>query len=614
MVTSSKASGQLQAKQSLSQEKTLGRGGRFRQQATVLWSSDSDDDDFESSPSKDMKKTTSSKSSHTGTDLTAKVLHFSPGKVKTFCLFPPEEEQAVKKKARQCNFILRPSPVPAEKWISSGLASGKVSRRSVQTGRDVRGPVQTGRDMRGPAVIGSSVEEATTESLSEGVEHMHCSTGKQGKCKERLVKSKAIEQTGNVAHSLALGPMERRKRTFLTNQRSSSTLTLSETESDSDFDLPKVSTHNLISGKQTVVKATQCESLAQREDTGKEAKSMDITAALFSGIDKDSDDLSDYILSERELAEFDDFGATSDEDNGCKGKTSDHNVDCAHSSVQALEGQGAGQRTAHEKPAVVFPKARDSYQVLFSDEDDEECEQEDPLLPLPDVKNTFTASLPDAMGGQCGAQLVKGSRGIDTSSLVASYHSEEVAQKAEKATPTVFKHREAPNGSVSCHVTTHSDKEAATGLPPAVPSLVAPHASVTLGPSEPQGLGSTHAVGASHPTVDAQATSQMSGKVNSDASSPSVPIPQQKPEVAPASEPASVRTSFSILLPEGRTSNDASHSTALSSVQKAVTQSDSDSDMSSDDTSIAIDPLGGLLSDKLKLQKQQQVPTKTAQG
>lgn len=100
------------------------------------------------------------------------------------------------------------------------------------------------------------------------------------------------------------------------------------------------------------------------------------------------------------------------------------------------------------------------------------------------------------------------------------------------------------------------------GLPSTISPPVAPCASVTLGPSELQGLGSTHAVGASYPTVDSQATSQVSDKVKCNVSSPSVPIVQQKPEVAPASEFGSVTASIPVLLPEGRTSND-SHFTLI---------------------------------------------------
>ena len=487
-----------------------------------------------------------------------------------------EKKQVWKKKAKQCHFTLRLSPVPLEKWMSSQLASERVSKS-----------VQTDRGLRRPAVSGSPAEESTTEPLlEEEAEHVRCPIGRRGRRAEERVQSKAKKQTGNVEHSLALRSLERRKKMLSTSQSSSSTFSLCGTESDSDFDLPKVRTNNLTSRKQSAAKATRRKYLAQI----KAARERKTTVPLSVGGDKDFDDLNDFILSEKELAEFEYFGATLDE---VDGKALCPNVDSAQAR---LEGHGA------EKPAAVHPKARVSNTALFLDEDDDECEHEDPLLPVTDARSPHTTSVSDATGGQSRAQLGKGSGGVDSPFLVASYWQEGTLQKAQKATPTLFKEQIPSNAVEDNQVTMLNTMEAAVGLPPAIPSLVAPCASMTVGPSEPQGLGSIHTEGASPPGVESQVTSQMRATVTSNAPSTSVPDVQEEPEVAVTPEPSFVETFLPVPLPTGST-------------QSAVTPSDSDSDMSSDDTSIAVDPLGGLLSDKLKLQKhQQQVSTRAAQG
>ena len=487
-----------------------------------------------------------------------------------------EKKQVLKKQAKQCHFTLRLSPVPLEKLMSSQLASERVSKS-----------VQTDRGPRWPAVNGSPAEESTTESLlEEEAEHVQCPRGRKGRRAEGHVQSKAKKQTGNVGHSFALRSMERRKKMLSTSQSSSSTFSLYETESDSDFDLPKVRTNNLTSRKQSAAKATRRKCLAQI----KAARERKTTVPLSVDSDKDFDDVIDFILSEKELAEFEGFGATLDE---IDGKASHPNVDGAQAR---LEGYGA------EKPAAVHPKARVSNAALFLDEDNEECEQEDPLLPITDARSPHTTSVSDATGGQSRAQLGKGSGGIDSPFLVASYWQEGTIQKAQKATLTLFKEQIPLNAVEDNQVTMLNMMEAAVGLPPAIPSLVAPCASMTVGPSEPQVLGSIHTEGASLQGVESQVTSQMCPTETSDAPSNSVPDVQEEPEVAVTPEPSYVETFLPVPLPKGNT-------------QSAVTPSDSDSDMSSDDTSIAVDPLGGLLSDKLKLQRhQQQVSTRAAQG
>ena len=478
-----------------------------------------------------------------------------------------EKKQVLKKKAKQCHFTLRLSPVPLEKWMSFQLASERVSKS-----------VQTDRGLRWPAVNGSPSEESTTESLlEEEAEDVQCPRGRKGRRAEGRVQSKAKKQTGNVGHSLALRSMERRKKMLSTSQSSSSTFSLYGTESDSDFDLPKVRTNNLTSRKQSAAEVTRRKSLAQI----KAARERKTPVPL--SVDKDKDDVIDFILSEKELAEFEDFGATLDE---IDAKASHPNVDSAQAR---LEGHRA------EKPAAVHPKARVSNTALFLDEDDEECEQEDPLLPITDARSPHTTSVSDATGGQSRAQLGKGSGGIDSPFLVASYWQEGTIQKAQKATLTLFKEQIPLNAVEDNQVTMLHTMGAA------IPSLVAPCASMTVGHSEPQVLGSIHTEGASPQGVESQVTSQMCPTETSDAPFNSVPDVQEEPEVAVTPEPSYVETFLPVPLPKGNT-------------QSAVTPSDSDSDMSSDDTSIAVDPLGGLLSDKLKLQRHQQVSTRAAQG
>lgn len=504
------------------------------------------------------------------------------------CLYPDsgegpvpavERKQVLKKKAKQCHFTLRLLPVPLEKWKSSRLASEGVLKG-----------VQTDRGLWRPAVSCSLVEESTTESLSEEeVEHVRTPRSRRGGCEEGRAQSKAKKQAGNVGRSLALKSMERRKKMLSTDQNSSSTFSLSGTESDSDFDLPKVRTHNLTSRKLSTAEATRRKCLEQL----KAARERKTTVPLSVSGDKDFDDVADFILSEKELVEFEDFGASADEDDGSKGKASYPNVDGAQAR---LEGDGA------EKPTAVHPKARVSNTALFLDEDNEECEEEDPLLLIPDAKSPCTTSVSDAIGGQSRAQLGKGSGGVDSPILVASYWQEATLQKAQTATPTLFKEQISSKGVEDNQVTMLNTMEGGVVLPPAIPSLVAPCASMTVGPSEPRGLGSIHTEGASPPGVKSQVTSQMCAIVTSDAPSPSVPDVREEPEVAATPKPSFAETFLPVPLPDG-------------SAQRAVMPSDSDSDMSSDDTSIAVDPLGGLLSDKLKLQKhQQQVSTRAAQG
>ena len=494
-----------------------------------------------------------------------------------------EVGQATKEEAKQCLFTLKLSPVPVAKWTSSGPAFGKASRRSFQTDRG----------LRRMAVSGKAMEEAATESLSEEeTKHVSCPRGKRAGRKEWHVKTKAKKKASIGGHSLTVRSRERKKGTLSASQSRNSTSSISETDSDSSFDLPKVRTHCLVSRKQPSAKTMQRKSLAQMEDTGRRMQPR-----KTAGIEQNLDDASDFHLTEEELAEFDVFGATSEEDDVCKGKASYRSVDRAPASSQALEEQGAGWRAACDKtPAGVSHRARVSNPVLFSSEDDKEFEYEDPLLPLAE-ENTHTTSLPDARGGQPRAQLVKGRAGIGLPSLVASYYCEDVAQKARNTMPTLSKHASASHEADSCHMTTVGKEEAAVDLPPP-PSIVAPRAPVT---AEPQGLGTTHREGGSYPAAETQVTLHRNDTVTSDASC-SLPLVQSMPEVTTTSGPGSVEAALTVPAPEG----------GDSSGQQKVTQGDSD--MSSDDNDIAFNPLEGLLSDKLKLQMKQPVSTRTVQG
>lgn len=498
-----------------------------------------------------------------------------------------EVGQATKEEAKQCLFTLKVSPVPVAKWTSSGPALEKASRRSFQADRG----------LRRIAVSGKAMEESATESPSEEeTKHVSCPRGERAGRKERHVKTKAKKKASIDGHSLAVRSRERKKGTLSASQSRNSTSSISETDSDSSFDLPKVRTHCLVSRKQPSAKTMQRKSLAQMEDTGRRMQPR-----KTAGIEQNLDDASDFHLTKEELAEFDVFGATSEEDDVCKGKASYRRVDRAPASTQALEEQGAGWRVACDKtPAGVSHRARVSNPVLFSSEDDKELEHEDPLLPLA-TENTHTTSLPDASGGQPRAQLGKGRGGIGLSSLVASYYCEDVAQKARNSMPTLSKHESASHEADSCHMITVGKEEAAVDLPPPIPSIVAPRAPVTVEPSEPQGLGTTHREGGSYPAVETQETLRRNDTVTSDASC-SLPLVQPKPEVTPTSGPGSVEAALTVPAPEG----------GASSGQQKVTQGDSD--MSSDDNDIAVNPLEGLLSDKLKLQKKQPVSTRTVQG
>ena len=601
MVTSSKPSLHLPTDQSLSHRKSLQRSSTARKKVTVLWSSDSDDDDFVSSPAKDIKKRASSGKRLGGNDLSAKLALTSPSKKKKCYLIPPKEEQVLKEKARQCNCTLVLPPVPAEKWALGRFTSQELARKSVPAGRDVKGL----------AVSSHDTEEATTESMSEEeMGRVLSSSGKWCRLTEGHAKSKAEELTGSVGHLLAQCSVEEKKEKVPLSGNHSSTATLSDSDSDSDFNLPEVKIRSLTSGKPVAIQTAPDMYLTQRKDPTLLTQSMKIDASLATG--KVGGEDVNFTLSNADLAEFDDFGAdfgaSSNEDDDGKVRASGHDVvDLAGK----MEREEMGRRTAYEKPS---PRARGDYQTSLDEDDDEECEQEDPLLSLPPVSSTLAVSTPGEVGGLLRAlpQLVKGSGGTSSPALVASYHSEEVAPKAQKAAPTLFKDRVMSYSTDSSRVTTQREAQAPVLIPPpAVPSLVAPH---TMGPSELRGLSSTHAVGASHPTVDSKVTSQVSGTVTSVASSCSTLALQCKPVETVTSEHGSVTATLPPLMPEDSTSGVDSRSTAMNSVQKVVTQSDSDSDMSPDDTNVTANPLGGLLSDKMKLQKREQLSTKTAKG